>query len=256
MIDIAKLIEGKTNLTELDIQILEYIVAHIDDALQMGVREIARENYTSPTTVVRLSKKLGYKGFIDMCYELKPLIKKIETAQRNAQNDFHETNKIDFFTYQTKEDIDAFIQNVLCLENKFIFIYATGFSAIAAEYIQKKLLVLGKKSILATAKDSIGVFESNLTDIGALIVISKSGETKKVVEKCKIAAEKGIYIVSFTKEAENTVAKMSDLNIKIYDDYKLDDRNMLPNNFFPRLLTVFEFLIKQYFELKVDSPTK
>ncbi|MDV2888571.1 MurR/RpiR family transcriptional regulator, partial [Alkalihalophilus pseudofirmus] len=68
MIDISKLIQGK-NLTELDVQLLQYIIDNLDNVLQKGVRTIAKENYTSPATVIRLSKKMGYSGFVDMYYK-------------------------------------------------------------------------------------------------------------------------------------------------------------------------------------------
>ena len=66
----------------------------------------------------------------------------------------------DFLKENSKEDIDQFIRQVLYLKQKYIFIYATGFSAIMAEYLYKKLLVLGKKTVIATGTDSIGVFEN------------------------------------------------------------------------------------------------
>ncbi|WP_342399665.1 MurR/RpiR family transcriptional regulator [Weizmannia sp. FSL W8-0676] len=244
MADIQKMIQGK-KLTELDEQILKYIVENIDHVLQMGVREIARENYTSPATVIRLSKKLGYKGFVDMYYQLLPLIKKVELEQ-DGPSAFEQGQPA--LQYNSKESIGQFIENVLHLNEKFIFIYATGFSSIIAEYMYKKLLVLGKKAIFATGTDSIGVFENNLDDVGALIVISKSGETKQVIDKLFLAKEHGIFTVSFTKETENTVAGLSDLNFKITDQYKLDDRNMLPNLFFPNVLILFEYIIKEYFQ--------
>ena len=248
MIDLSKLVQGR-QLSELDLQLLKFIINHIDHALQMGVREIAKRNYTSPATVVRLSKKLGYQGFTDMCYKLMPMIKEVKIPQQNEQIDFLEISQKDFFRYNRQEDIDSFIQNVLNIKEKYIFIYATGFSGIAAEYLYKKLLVLGKKAIFASGTDSIGVFESNLNDIGVLIVITRSGETEKVIEKLRIAKERKIYTVSFTNESTNRAAELSNLNFKIYDDYKLDDRNMLPNIFFPRLLAVIEFLIYEYFKL-------
>ncbi|MBP3041178.1 MurR/RpiR family transcriptional regulator [Bacillaceae bacterium Marseille-Q3522] len=247
MVDISKIIQGK-NLTELDVQVLQYIVDHIDSVLQKGVREIAKENFTSPATVIRLSKKMGYTGFIDMYYHLLPLVEKVVVQQTGAIGDFPVISPEDFFHYNTKEDIGRFVEKVLHLRKRFIFIYATGFSGIAAEYLYKKLLVLGKKAILASGMDSVGVFENNLEDTGALVVISKSGETEQVIDKLRAANEHGIYTVSFTKETSNRVAELSDLNFKIVDSTKLDDRNMLPNIFFPRLLMLFELIIKTYFE--------
>lgn len=249
MIEIGKLIRGK-HLTDLDRQVLQYIIDHFDSVLKMGVRKIAQENYTSPATVIRLSKKIGYSGFIDMYYNLLPQVEEVITQQKGTIEDFPEISPKDLLNYNSKHDIERFVQGVLCLSQTFIFIYATGFSGIAAEYLYKKILVLGKKAIFATGMDSVGVFENNLEDIGALVVISKSGETNQVIDRLKVAKKHGIFIVSFTKETKNTVAKLSDLNFKIIDNNKLDDRNMLPNLFFPRLLMGFELIIKAYLERK------
>ncbi|WP_245831878.1 MurR/RpiR family transcriptional regulator [Oceanobacillus senegalensis] len=247
VIDINKLIQGK-NLTELDVQVLNYIVQNIDTVLYKGVREIAKENYTSPATVIRLSKKLGYTGFVDMYYQLVPLVNSAKLQQTEIIGDFPEIRLQDFFEYNTMEEIELFIEKVLHLRQNFIFIYATGFSAIVAEYLYKKLLVLGKKTIIASGTDSIGVFENNLEDIGALVVISKSGETQQVIDKLHAAKEHNIFTVSFTKETDNRTAEIADLAFKLFDNNKLDDRNMLPNIFFPRLVTLFEYILKVHFE--------
>ncbi|PEL09309.1 MurR/RpiR family transcriptional regulator [Bacillus sp. AFS017336] len=247
MIDISKIVQGK-NLTEIEIQVVQYIITNIDTVLQMGVRKIAKENFTSPATVIRLSKKLGYSGFVDLYYQLLPLVKKAAVSQSDVVGDFLEISEKDFLDYNSMEDVQEFIQNVLNLRQSYIFIYATGFSAIAAEYLYKKLLVLGRKTIFASGMDSIGVFENNMEDIGALVVISKSGETQLIIDKLQAAKENNIFTVSFTKEIENRIARLSDLNFKIIDHNKLDDRNVLPNSFFPSLMLMFEFIIKQYVE--------
>lgn len=245
MIDISKIVQGK-NLTEIDVQLVQYIIENIDTVLQMGVRKIAKENFTSPATVIRLSKKLGYAGFVDMYYQLLPLVKKADIQKSGVIDDILEMSEKDFLIHNSIEDIHSFITKVLNLKQTYIFIYATGFSAIAAEYLYKKLLVLGRKTIFASGTDSIGVFENNLEDIGALVVISKSGETQLIIDKIQAAKDHQIFTVSFTKETDNRIAELSDLNFKIIDHSKLDDRNMLPNSFFPSLLLMFEFIVKQF----------
>jgi DNA-binding MurR/RpiR family transcriptional regulator len=245
--DINKIIQGK-NLSELDEKILHYIIEHIDDVLQKGVRGIAKDNYTSPSTIIRLAKKLGYTGFIDLYYQLLPMVKSTKGSQVEKDEDFLRISQQDFFKENSKEDIERFIKKNLYMKQEYIFIYATGFSAIVAEYLYKKLLVLGKKTIIATGTDSIGVFENNLEDIGALIVISKSGETQLVVDKLLVAKEQNIFTATFTKETTNRAATVSDLNLKIFDNNKLDDRNMLPNSFFPRLLMLIEYIFKMYLD--------
>ena len=78
--NLVKLVQDK-NLTDTEQQVLEYIVGNLDTALSQGVRAIAHANYTSTSTIMRLAKKMGYGGFVDMCYRLRPLV---EEPQRLA----------------------------------------------------------------------------------------------------------------------------------------------------------------------------
>jgi len=80
MIDLSKLIDGK-NLTDAEEKVLRYIIDHIDDVIKMGVRTIAKNNYTSTSTIMRLTKKLGYAGFVDMYYRLLPLVKNADSSR-------------------------------------------------------------------------------------------------------------------------------------------------------------------------------
>lgn len=62
-IDIEKLTCG-IQLTDIERNVLEYLLTHLDQALKLGVRGVARENFTSTSTVMRLSRKLGYNGLL------------------------------------------------------------------------------------------------------------------------------------------------------------------------------------------------
>lgn len=240
--DLEKIATGK-KLTVLELSILDYIVKNISEIQEMGVREVAEVTYTSPASVIRLSKKLGYTGYTDMYYSLLPIIK------RNGHNEYKENNGLLNFDFSdilnglSQEEIDLFNKYVFEKSDKYIFIYATGFSEIIARYIYKKLLVLGCKVIISSGSDSIGIFENNLENIGAMLVVSKSGETNLVYNKLNKAAETNIYTISFTQDSWNRIAELSNLNIPIIDLHPLDDRNMLPNVFFSGVLLTFEYLL-------------
>lgn len=248
MVDLAKLTDGK-NLSEVEKTVLYYIVEHIDQVLKMGVRGVAKENYTSSSTIMRLTKKLGYSGFVDMYYKLLPMVRSIEgTIDHDIQfMDSFCSNRL--LQYNSYEQMRAFAQKICELGNRYIFIFGTGFSSMPAEYFNRKLLVLGRKCIVSSGMDSIGVFENNLSDMGMLIVISRSGETQSVVDRVKIAKENGIFIISFTNELVNRVNALADLAFRIEDSNKLDDRNMTANTFFPNVLMLMELLIYEYYKV-------
>ncbi|TNG89685.1 MurR/RpiR family transcriptional regulator, partial [Testudinibacter aquarius] len=236
------------NLTKIEYQVLEYIVKNIDNIMHMGVREIAKRNYTSTSVIMRLTKKLGYTGFIDMHYKLLPLIKTPNFDYTNT--DFQELfSSSNIFQLNSHELITRLAEKISTINNKLIFIYATGFSGIIAEYIYKKILVLGKKAIISSGSDSAGIFENNLNDIGLFIALSKSGETTNVVNKARTAKENNIYVASFTNELPNSLADISDLNYKIEDCGKSDTLNILPNPFFPNALMLFEAISYEYNKL-------
>ncbi|VYT81057.1 SIS domain-containing protein [Clostridium tertium] len=250
--DLSKFIENK-GLTEIEIKVLKYIVENINEVNKLGVRGIAKNNFTSTSTIMRLAKKLGYSGFLEMQYNLSSLKKGIDGDVLNEKGFVESLNLKNLLEMNSQTNIEKFIDLLFNDDNKFIFIYATGFSGIVAEYINKKLLVMGKRCIISNGTDSIGVFENNLDYISAIIVISKSGETSMVLNKVKIAKEQGIQVISFTNEKENSISKLSDISFKIDDPNKLDDRNLMPNTFFPKVLILLELLIYEYYKKKNDN---
>jgi DNA-binding MurR/RpiR family transcriptional regulator len=231
------------NLTDNEQQVLDFLMENNTKVLNLGVRGVAKANFTSTSTVMRLAQKLGYSGFVEMHYKIAEYLNKSKDKidrSAEAQAILSETpNSI----------LENFAQILNKKDNNYIYIYATGFSATVAEYIYKKLLMLGKKCLISTGGDSIGVFENNLNNISTLIVISKSGETQQVIDKIKMASDEKIEVVSITGNNDNTINYLSDLSIVCKDDYPSDDYNQFSNNFFPNVLFVFERIIRIYEQL-------
>lgn len=243
-VDLSKIVNNK-KITVLEEQVLEYIINNIDSVMDIGVRGVAAANYTSTSTIMRLSKKLGFTGFIDMIYNMAPLVDSSNTGVTEESEALIGTDISFLSKYIEEKHITRFIELLSKGTRKYIFIYARGCSKIAGEYFNKKLLGIGIKSILI---DSIGSFENNLEDMEMLIVISKSGETKEVLDKVQIAKRKKKLVVSFTKEIENSISVLSDISFKIFDMHKLDDSNLLPNSFFANMIMFMEYLIYRYYE--------
>ncbi len=246
MIDISKFVENK-GLTELEIGVFQYIVENIDELSKKGVRGIAKENYTSTSTIMRVAKKLGYAGFLEMQYHLSSLAKSSMTNETTV-NDF--VSQLSFDTLlinNSKQDIENFVK--LLIENKggLIYIHANGFSSIIAEYMYKKFLVMGIRCIFSNGTDSIGVFENNIENISLAVFISKSGETSTVLKRAVLSKNSGIKVVSFTGEVNSSLSQNSDIAFAIEDNGKLDDRNQLPSTFFPKLMAFVELIVYEFY---------
>ncbi|WP_055666094.1 MurR/RpiR family transcriptional regulator [Desnuesiella massiliensis] len=242
--DLKKIVKNK-DITALEQQVLEYIIENIDLVMDMGVRGVAKENFTSTSTIMRLAKKLGYTGFVDMVYNIMPLVKDREEPSSGRVASLQGVDLSYLLKYTSEEEINHCIEILREAKDKIIYIYAAGFSKILAEYLSRKLLTMGLRCILC---DSIGLFENNISSMEIFIVISKSGETKEALDKVKVAKDRGIKVISFTREVENSLSELSDINLKVYDMHKLDDRNMYPNTFFPNTCMLMEYLVYKYYD--------
>lgn len=54
------------------------------------------------------------------------------------------------------------------------------------------------------------------------------------------AKRNGIKIISFTGDTENSLSKLSDINLKIVDMNTMDDRNKSASSFYANVLMLFE----------------
>lgn len=224
-------------LTETEHQLLTYITNHLGSLKGVGVREIAKKNYTSPATVVRLAQKLGFKGYLELYYYLSMYTERQETDE-----------VIDFQINGEKLDgtIEIMKNYYKTDETKFIFIYATGFSGIIAEYLQKKLLVNGVRVIFSSGQDSSGIIEHNVNNISMMIVISKSGETPKIIEKMALCHKYKIPVIAFTSPSDNRVKELADHYFGVADDEQLDTYNRHYNSFFGKLLLLLEYIVQEF----------
>ncbi|OOM73461.1 3-hexulose-6-phosphate isomerase [Clostridium puniceum] len=238
MLDITKLF-GDVKFTSLEESIITYILNNIDNCMEDGIRGIAKKIYTSPSTIMRLSKKLGYNGFVELVYSLKL---KLSTEDNNEFINVIENSNI--FTTNYDNAIDDFIE---WIENGNILVSGEGFSELVSKYMYMKLLVLGKKSVLSTFIDFDILFDNNVETIYSVMLISKSGEGSHCVKTCMLAKERNLKVISFTGNAQSTLAKNSDITFFIPDCEKLDNDNYYPNPFFGYCIETFEFIIHKYF---------
>lgn len=149
--NLTKLIQGR-NLTENERMVLAYLMEHLDTALSQGVRSIAQENYTSTSTIMRLARKLGYSGFVDMCYNLRAMAEEPERAMAKEQDFLTEFCQSSILSYDTYANLKVFTKHMVHSKGGLIFIYATGFSATIGTYMARKLVNMGLRCMFAAGK--------------------------------------------------------------------------------------------------------
>ncbi|CAI1822978.1 MurR/RpiR family transcriptional regulator [Serratia plymuthica] len=221
---LASLLQRGEDLTRAEYRVLAFIADH---ALQVGkltVRELARETFVSTATVMRLCHKLGFSGYSELLFTIKQLLSDNPTlvltspSPGNLPAAFQQfiANYQRTFAYVSAEKIAAF-SDLLQREESF-YLYGTGFSHLFAEYLEKKLQILGKSAFVSGGGDSRGIFLNNAPKYRVLIVISRSGKTEQVLDKTRIARNIGMKVVAFTRASINPLAPLADIHFPLYDD--------------------------------------
>ncbi len=232
---LASLLQRAENLTRAEYRVLSYITGyptapgHADSApgfKKLTVRKLAQETFVSSATVMRLCQKLGFSGFSELLFHIRHLLSETPTLHTQVPSPpnaeipaaFHDfvANYQRSFEFVTAEKIQAFAQ--LLKQEESFFLYGTGFSHLFAEYLAKKLQLLGKTALSSGVGDSRGIFLNNAQKYRVFIAISRSGETRQVIDKAKIARSMGMKVVSFTRASANALGPLSDLNFQLFDD--------------------------------------
>lgn len=237
--DLELLLKNK-KLTDIEKELIKYINSNIDNLEGVGVRQIASQHFTSPATVVRMSKKLGFSGYVELYHYLKNNKEQAETNRQSAIVDYHVDDlKIQDYSRQIRQIYNESNQ-------KIILIYATGFSGIAGEYLSKKLLVNGISVIYLSEKDSVAIIENNVKNISMFIGISKSGKTNRLIDKMEFIKQYNVPIILFTGNEQSEAHRLADITFLVEDDRKMDGQNKEFNSFFGKLLLVIEYFVYDF----------
>jgi len=79
--------QHQSELSELDRGILNYILSNGDTVLSMGIVELSEQVHVSKSSILRLTKKLGFSGYSEFKYFLRHQQEQITTISQQ-KNDF------------------------------------------------------------------------------------------------------------------------------------------------------------------------
>lgn len=219
-----KMVKNKEELSVAERAVLDYLIENRDNLKDFGVEKIAEAAYTSPASVVRMCKKLGYQGFKDF---------KIDFILANAKVEIPDTKEYqDVILTKTYENGRAAIENNIRILEETLKIFNIDVVEKAAQAIMnaRKILIFGKGSSYLVCKDlemklrrinkfAIAQGESHdqlvdatfLNNKDVVIFVSNSGKTKETVTSALLAKENGATIISIIKLGSSILADISDI---------------------------------------------
>ncbi len=170
--------------------IFEYIQHHAHDISTISAKAIARDTFTTTTSVNRVCKKMVYNSYTELRY-------KFLRDQLTATPSWPVT--------LTGEDNIVTQLSELLLHSSHIYLYARGASLTSLNYLSRFLSLASLPHLILN-----DVHQLTRVSRGTLVLISKSGETQSLIEMARNALRKGLKIIAITREG-STLASVSTL---------------------------------------------
>ena len=240
---LVDMLTKKDNFSKSEEIIADYILNLGENIKEYSARNIAKETYTSPATVLNLCKKVGQSGYQNFknayLEEIEYLNRQFGVINPNVPFDKGDTiykvaNKIGILYKETIDDTlsllhhDLFqkaVQILIYSEN--IHIYSKGTALNIAESFKEKMMKIGKNVYIVSNSNyqRYDVFCVKKQD--CVIFISYSGETKSIIQMARTCVQRQIPFITMTSYGENTLSHMG--NAKLYISTRENLRNNIAN---------------------------
>lgn len=219
-----KLSEGEKTLAA-------YILAHGMEIAKYSTRSLAEVTYTSPPTVLRLCKKLGFTGFDDFKQNFVRELEYLDQQQgkvdfnfpfaendspmRVAQNigELYEEAVKDTMQLLRYEDLHKAV--LLLKYHEEIHIFSAGTAINQAESFREKMLKIGKRVVIFNNLNYQRYQVCCLSERDLAMIISYSGETAQMLEIARQCKRSGTPILALTSFGENSLTCYADCKLTL-----------------------------------------
>ncbi|WP_180954232.1 MurR/RpiR family transcriptional regulator [Bacillus sp. M6-12] len=243
-------------INDTEYTILADLIDRINELQNYSIREAAKNNFVSTSSVSRLCAKLGLSGYSELKFYLKNQYDSLDANQDKGQSSIKNTAYIlaDSFKegyektiQQIKEaDVDSFIQ--MLSESKQIGVCGSGISEIIANYFTQRFQIIGKDAWLVNVSAPGGIYMNQLEKSQMMVVFSRSGESSYPISKALIAKRQGVKIVAITSNRESSLGKMSDIILPIYGSREPLDVSYSITSYNARAVLFVDLLLQLYME--------
>ena len=204
--------------------VLDCVLENPEAATQYSIHRLAETSYTSPSTVVRVCRKLGFEGYRDM---QKSLLCELAVRDENRTSPNGQLEHTD----QLSDIIDKVTyRNVASLENSrllvepealkksvdlicscdTVLLFGLGASFLVAQDAYLKFLRVGKRCALSEDIHSQYLHARNARPEDLAIIISYTGYTEEILHCARDLRRQGVPIVAITRLVPSPLSQMAD----------------------------------------------
>ncbi len=226
--DFFTIIEHKTaNLNRSQNELLKYFIEHSQEIKNMKIQEAAENTFTSPASIIRFCKALGFSGYsefknnLSLSIHAKDNVSKPKDTNITLFDDIQKTKEM--INESTIDKIIDLIHN-----SKRIDFYGEGSSRMVCKEMTKRFRTLGYHAYNYDDSSIMYLSAGELKETDLVFAISMSGETSQVLKATNIAKARKASVISLTNMSVNSLTNIADKSLFVYStNYSLGNLNFV-----------------------------
>jgi DNA-binding MurR/RpiR family transcriptional regulator len=246
---LKRLSQRRDQLSQLEKQVLDYILINPNFVVQSNVNDLAKELFVSTATISRTCKQLGYEGFQDLKYTLSKYVD-YDKDDENIISSNTILTQID----RVKKEMEQTLQNLneekiqkaaaYIKESNYVEFFGVGASLPTCVEAARKLTFSGRICSAREDWDELRCVANSLSENDLAILVSYSGETLHILEFANILKEKNVKTIAVVGRRNSRLEQEVDLTFHahITNGYygELDMSSRFP------LSIILDFIILTY----------
>lgn len=211
--------------------VVDFILDKQHDIKNYSIKMIADETYTSPSILIRISKKLGFSGwnafkehFLDEINYLQSHFTSIDANKPFKQDDdmmsigckiinLHIESAQDTLSLLKPDTLQKAVD--IMKKSNEIKVFCIGNINYLAEEFVFKLNRINKKASLDLTQDNILHNAAMSTSENCAICISYSGETPNLLNTVRILKNNNVPVIAITSIGNNSLSSLADVTLNI-----------------------------------------
>ena len=233
-------------LSDADLYSLKCIV-EIGKAIEkMSIEQLASQCDTSKSSILRLTQKLGFSGYSEfknyIKWESPKSVTDVEICS-DIKADFNNT----CIHLENSNQLREIAQ--LIKDSNQVLVYGTGQAQrYCAMEFQRLFMQINKYVYYVGVSDEFRLLAKGLKKGSTVIIISLSGDMKKIEDIVRMMKLKDIKIISLTNFHNNELAAIADYRLyAVSSEIPIGD-NLIHNSFVD-FFVVIEYLFREYLKI-------
>ena len=226
---LLRLREACSSLSAAEQQIARFIIENPEEATLLTVRQLAQHTFTSPSSVVRVCRSVGFDGYKELRRALVGELAALGDKGRHPEAELSPTDSVrEIVDKVTRKNIQSLSDSQLLLSpetveecahlldrSRCVPLFGLGSSLLVAHDAYLKFLRLDKPCMVTDDWHAQLLSARNAAPDYLGIVFSYSGQTVEMIQCMEALKENGVPIIAVTRYSPSRVAELADYKLYI-----------------------------------------